>query len=124
MKEPNAFFDTEVNAAVGVFTGFMTADQFRYYFEELNLLRIQNESNKQINDGEQMKMFTKEVQNWLLEVWLPRAEVSGLEYLACVSPKDPLNKINMSSTYYRLKNSIEIKCFDSRKEANAWLMTK
>jgi hypothetical protein len=124
MKEPNAFFDIESNAAVGIFSGFMTSEQFKFFFEELNTIRIKNESNKLISDNEEMRILTKDVQNWLSEVWFPQARTSGLEYVACVAPRDPLSKINLESTNLKIQDGIEIRCFENQMEAKSWLMTK
>ena len=126
MKESGAFYDKETRAAVGIFTGFLTSDRFKSIADELHEIRRKNFSSKQMNDIEDMKVLTQDVQKWLNDVWFPKAKITGLKHFAFVVPKDIFGKMSMEAANKdsTVTNGIEIKYFDNQSEAKSWLKSK
>lgn len=126
MVESKAFYDIESGAAIGHFQGFLGTEKFKQIAEQLHDLRKKHSSSKQMNNIEQMKVLTPEVQKWLNEVWFPKAKITGLKYFAFVVPKDVFGKVSMENAN---KNSevtggIEIKYFTTESQAKEWLKSK
>ncbi|MCT4637279.1 MAG: hypothetical protein N4A72_06190 [Bacteroidales bacterium] len=126
MKESRAFYDQETHSAIGIFKGFLTSDKFKKIAEELHDIRKENDSCKQLNNIEDMKVLSQDVQTWLNDVWFPKAKTTGLKYFAFVVPKDIFGKVSMESANSdeQTTNGIEIKYFDNETDAKNWLKSK
>jgi hypothetical protein len=126
MKESGAFYDQETKAAIGMFKGFLTTDKFKSIAEELHEIRKKNNLSKQLNNIEDMKVLTQEVQTWLNDVWFPKAKTTGLKHFAFVVPKDIFGKVSMESANSdsSATQGIEIEYFDDENKAKAWLKSK
>ncbi len=126
MKESGAFYDQETKAAIGMFKGFLTTDKFKSIADELHEIRKKNNLSKQLNNIEDMKVLTQEVQTWLNDVWFPKAKINGLKHFAFVVPKDIFGKVSMESANADSSTTqgIEIEYFDDENKAKAWLKSK
>lgn len=126
MIESKAFFDSATGAAIGHFQGFLSTEKFKAIAEELHTLRKTYSSSKQLNNIENMKVLTPEVQQWLNEVWFPKAKQTGLKYFAFVVPKDVFGKVSMENANKTAKDTfgIEINYFQTEADAKAWLKSK
>jgi len=126
MSDSGAFYDKDVRAAIGVFKGFLTTDQFKGIANELHSIRKKNFSSKQLNDIQDMKVLTRDVQEWLDSTWFPEAVATGLKHFAFVVPKDIFGKLSMESANKNQNstNVIEIQYFDNMDKAKTWLKTK
>ncbi len=126
IMESRAFYDHETAAAIGVFKGFLTTDQFIKIAEELHDLREKNNSCKQLNNIEDMKVLTQDIQNWLNDVWFPKARKNGLKHFAFVIPKNVFGKMSMTNANKdeSVRTGIEIEYFDTEASAKAWLRSK
>jgi hypothetical protein len=126
MIESKAFYDSSCGAAIGHFQGYLNTDSFKRIAEELHGIRKNNSSSKQLNNIEQMKVLTPEIQKWLNDVWFPKAKLTGLKHFAFVIPKDVFGKVSMENAN---KNSavtagIQIQYFQSESDAKTWLKSK
>ena len=126
MDEKNFFFDKEINAAIGIFQGFLKAEDFKKSAEGIQKLRIDNKSNKQLNNIKDMKVLTSEIRDWLQDSWFPKASKTGLKYFAFVVPKDTVGHLSMNNANKKAESEydIEIKYFENHEEARQWLLTK
>ena len=126
MNESKAFYDKDCGAAIGHFAGFLNPDQFKAIAEELHVIRRNYSSKKQLNNIEQMRVLTADVQKWLNDVWFPKAKLGGLKYFAFVVPKDVFGKMSMENANKdnSVTSGIEIQYFQSETEAKAWLKSK
>jgi hypothetical protein len=117
----------EFLSALGInkatFTGFLNREQFALIATKAHEVRAKNSSDKQLANIEDMSTLTKEVQEWINEVWFPQAIKTGLRYLAFVVPKSTLAKMSMKAANQPAteKFPIEIKYFDSESQALEWL---
>lgn len=126
MTESRAFYDNANGVAIGHFNGFVTTDRFKQIAEELHDLRKKHNSAKQLNNIENMKVLTPEVQKWLNDVWFPKAKLTGLKYFAFVVPKDIFGKVSMENANKDTSKTggIELQYFQTEAAAFEWLKTK
>lgn len=126
MKESGVYFNTEIQAVVVTYSGFLTTEQFKEIAEELQKLRVKNHSTKQLSNIEEMGVLTPEIQNWLHDVWFPKAKSAGLKHLAFVVPKSVFGKWSMNAITKddRLVHGLDIQYFSSLEEARSWLKLK
>jgi len=126
MTESKAFYDATCKTAIGHFVGFIKPEEFKKIAEELHELRRKNFSCKQLNNIEEMKVLTADIQKWLNDVWFPKAKQTGLKYFAFVVPKDVFGKMSMENANKNTTNEfgIDIQYFQSEASAKAWLNTK
>ncbi|MBI9067848.1 MAG: hypothetical protein JEZ09_11190 [Salinivirgaceae bacterium] len=126
MKESGAYYDSDTKAAIGLFRGFVTSDKFKEIANELHEIRKKNYSSKQLNNISDMKVLTQDVQQWLNNVWFPKAKITGLKTFAFVIPKDVFGKMSMESanSNSQITQGIEIQYFDDETKAKTWLNSK
>jgi hypothetical protein len=124
--DSKAFYDKTNGIATGYFNGFITSDKFKHIADELHDLRKNNKSVKQLNNIENMKVLTPEVQKWLNDIWFPKAKKTGLKYFAFVIPKDIFGKASMENANKndKVTEGIEIQYFPTETDAISWLNTK
>ena len=125
MNTSGAVYDKATNCALLSFRGFLSTQEFIGIAEQGHTLRLQYNSNKQLNDIEDMAVLTKDIQQYLKETWFPKAVKTGLKYFAFVIPKNALGMMSMKGANTEAdKTGIDIKYFDSLSEAKKWLISK
>jgi hypothetical protein len=126
MSKADSYYDSDVKAAIGVFKGFLSTDEFKKVAENLQKLRKENSSKRQLNNIEDMKVLTKDVREWLQSIWFPEALKTGLKYFAFVVPGDNVGKLSMKEANKNAQANpdIEIEYFSNEAEAKEWLKSK
>ncbi len=126
MVNKTSYYDADIKAAIGIFKGFVNSDEFKRIAEDLHQVRIDNRSNKQLNNIEDMKVLTVDIREWLKDVWFPRAIETGLKYFAFVVPKDLVGSLSMKDANEEAQfiPDMEIKYFDNETSAREWLKSK
>jgi hypothetical protein len=126
MIKTDSYYDSDVQAAIGVFKGFLSTDEFKDVAKNLQKLRKENSSKKQLNNIEDMKVLSKEVREWLQGVWFPEALKTGLKYFAFVVPGDNVGKLSMKEANKEAQANpdIEIEYFNNEADAKAWLKSR
>ncbi|NOQ25450.1 MAG: hypothetical protein GQ564_08810 [Bacteroidales bacterium] len=126
MNETKTFFSSELNAVVLELNGFLKTEQFIEFALESNDLRKKHSVYKQLNNIQNMKVLTKDIQNWLEDVWFPEAKISGLKYFAFVVPNDTFGKSSMDTVNSEAtaKYGINIEYFTDKEVAKQWLVSQ
>ncbi|MCT4637281.1 MAG: hypothetical protein N4A72_06200 [Bacteroidales bacterium] len=126
MKDSNVFYDEETEAVIGVFRGFLNSEKFKKIGEDLHLALKEHKACKQLNNIENMKVLTQDVQHWVNNTWFAQATKNGLKYLAFVVPKDIFGKVSMQSANadWTGSNGVEIEYFNNIEVAKEWLRSK
>jgi len=126
MKETNTYFSNELNAVVWEINGFLNTEKFKESALEAHDLRKKHSVKKQLNNIENMKVLTKDIQIWIDEVWFPQAKSEGLKYLAFVVPNDTFGKISMETVNAdaQVKFGINIEYFTNEELAQQWLVSQ
>ena len=126
MKETKTYFSNELKAVVWEINGFLTTEKFKEVGSETHDLRRKHSVKKQLNNIQNMKVLTQDIQHWIEEVWFPTAKTSGLKHFAFVVPNDTFGKVSMDSVNAEAKEKygIDIEYFTSEERAKQWLISK
>lgn len=122
----SVIYDIETNAVFGTFIGFLSPDEFKTIGnQQLDIIETKR-LKKALNDVKRMKVLKPEVQEWVNNIWFPRAQKLGLKYFAFVVPDDIFGKISMEGANKNAVNSfgIEIQYFNNLDIAKNWLVSK
>lgn len=110
-------------AAMASFKGFLEFAEHKVLGNEVLDMAIKNGYCKMIIDTSELKVIRQETQKWIESDWFPRANQSGIRYMAFVIPSDALGK--MSTTKVNEKSgNIEIQHVDSIEKAKKWIIDK
>lgn len=126
MNETKTYFSSELNSVVWDVDGFQKTEKFIETALETMDLRKKHFVNKQLNNIQNMKVLTKDIQVWIEEVWFPKAKISGLKHLAFVVPKDTFGKASMDIVNVDAisKYGINIEYFTNEEQAKQWLVSQ
>jgi len=118
----NIYFDEALNAVVMEWNGYATSKQFKEGTELMLNTLIKNNCSKVLADIKDMKIIATEDQQWLTDVFLPRATRFGFKAIAIIRPAAYFNKVAVESISYKVdKEKLTISFFDNVEEAEAWL---
>jgi hypothetical protein len=119
-------YNIETNAVFGTFIGFLSPDEFMAIGnQQLEMLETKR-LNKVLNDVKRMKVLKPEMQEWVNNIWFPKAQKLGLKYFAFVVPDDIFGKLSMEGANKNAINAldIEIQYFNNYDSAKNWLVSK
>jgi len=117
-----AKIDSSCKAATASFVGFLELDEHKKLGDAVLDLAINNKYNKMIIDTSELKVIRQETQKWIETDWFPRANKSGIKYMAFIVSTDVLGKMSTTKVNEKAGN-IEIQHIDSMDKAKAWLNT-
>ena len=123
MKNTSAHYDSVLNAVIWEITGFVSLEDFKAAGKMTHTLRKKHNTDKQVNNILDMKVLSKEIQNWIDGIYFPEAKESGLKHFAFIVPKNTFGKLSMekvNSDASKLYN-MEIEYFNDESEASKWL---
>jgi hypothetical protein len=121
-KAYSIYFNPDINAVVMKWAGYSTSQEFKEGTElMLNTLIKHNVSNV-LADIKDMILIGMEDQEWINEVFLPRATEFGFKVLAIVKPDHYFNQIAVETISYKVdQNKLTIQFFDNPDTAVEWL---
>jgi hypothetical protein len=119
----SAKVDIACKATTASFKGFLEFEDHKKLGNAVLDLAIKNGYSKMIIDTSELKVIRQDTQKWIETDWFPRANSSGIKYMAFIVPTDVLGK--MSTTRVNEKSgNIEIQHVDSMAKAKTWLISK
>lgn len=122
IKTYNIYFDKSINSVVMEWHGYATSRQFKEGTELMLNTLIQSNSSKVLADIKDMTLIGMEDQQWINEVFLPRATKFGFKAIAIIKPGSYFNKIAVETISYKVdKEKLTINFFDNINEAKEWL---
>lgn len=126
MEKSSVHYDKEISAVVVSYSGFLTTEKFKEIAGEVQKLRLENHSTRQLSNIEEMGVLTREIQEWLHDSWLPNSRLSGLKHLAFVVPKSVFGKASMNALTKdeSLMYGINTQYFPTLEEAREWLKSR
>lgn len=124
MKGTKTYFSSELNAVVWEIHGFINIEKFIESGLESHELLKKYSAKKQLNNIQNMKALSKDIQVWIEEVWFPEAKNSGLKHFAFLVPKDVFSKASIASVNADAKEiyGINIEYFTDEEVAKQWLV--
>lgn len=121
-KVYSIFFDESIDAVVMKWTGYATSQDFKEGTELMLNTLIKNNTFKVLADVKDMTIIAREDQEWLNNVFLPRAIEFGFKVIAIIKPEPYFNKVAMESISQRInKHRLSLQFFDNLEDARDWL---
>ena len=122
IKTYNIYFDKDINAVVMKWQGYATSNQFKEGTELMLNTLINYNGSKVLADIKEMTLIGMEDQQWINDVFLPRATRFGFKAIAIIKPRSYFNKIAVETISYKVdKEKLTINFFDDVEEAKDWL---
>jgi predicted translin family RNA/ssDNA-binding protein len=124
MDKCSVYLDKDANAPIGYFKGYVPFQTFMQMADEIHRIRVENNSNKQLNNCEEMMVLSEDIQKWLNTFWLPRAINTGLRFMAIVLPRDAYGRLSVEkakANLLSLNGSVQVRYFRKEEEARQWI---
>lgn len=94
------------------------------YYEQVLALLLNTSTYLILSDHGQRSPLPQEVQNWLATNWIPRAiHLAQVRHCAIVEGADPLHRLSAQSVISAAPEEFIFQRFDTRLEAERWLLT-
>ena len=123
IKTYNIYFDENINSVVMEWHGYATSRQFKDGTELMLNTLIKHGASKVLADIRDMTLIGMEDQQWINEVFLPRATKFGFKAIAIIKPRNYFNKIAVETISYKVdKENLTINFFDNIEDARTWLL--
>lgn len=118
----NIHFDERIDAVVMKWKGYATSQDFKEGTELMLNMLIKNNTFKVLADVRDMVLIAREDQEWLINVFLPRAMEFGFKVIAIVQPGQYFNKVAIESIAQKIdKRRLSLQLFDNPENAVEWL---
>ena len=125
MKEPfvDIYLDKSNNLIVAKWIGFLKPDEVRKGCSFMTKYIKENLLHGHLSDHRQLKVLSKEVQDYLTMQWFPEVEKIGLRKVGAVVAEDvfaaaTVNKVNKEGQM----GNLQINMFNSESECVKWLL--
>jgi hypothetical protein len=121
-KAYDIYFNSDIDAVVMKWAGYSTSQEFKEGTELMLNTLIKHNVAKVLADIKDMILIGMEDQEWINEVFLPRATEFGFKVLAIVKPDHYFNQIAVETISYKVdQNKLTIQFFDNPDNAEEWL---
>ncbi len=122
IKTYSIYFDNDIDAVVMEWHGYATSRQFKEGTELMLNTLIKHNGSKVLADIRDMTLIGMEDQQWINDVFLPRATKFGFKAIAIIKPRSYFNKIAVETISYKVdKEKLTINFFDDIDEAKEWI---
>ena len=122
IKTYNIYFDSDTGSVIMEWHGYATSRQFKEGTELMLNTLIKYNGSKVLADIRDMTLIGMEDQQWINEVFLPRATKFGFKAIAIIKPRSYFNKVAVETISYKVdKEKLTINFFDNIEEARSWL---
>jgi len=125
MKEPfvDIYLDKSNNLIVAKWIGFLKPEEVRKGCAFMTTYIKDNLLKGHLSDHRQLKVLSKEVQDYLTMQWFPEVEKIGLRKVGAVVAEDvfaaaTVNKVNKEGQM----GNLQINMFNSESECVKWLL--
>lgn len=125
MKEPfvDIYLDKNSNVIVAQWIGFLKPEDVRKGCSFMTRYIKDNLLKSHLSDHRQLKVLSKEVQDYLTREWFPEVEKLGLKKVGAVVADDvfaaaTVNKVNKEASV----GNLQINMFNSEPECMKWLL--
>lgn len=119
----NVYADDQKGLLFADWHGTIDADNIRTGFEFIsNNLPFQNYRGL-LNNNERLTAKYLGAINWLVTIWFPLLNKSGINNIAWVYSQERYTRIS-SEVLLRLCNTIKVETFNNIEEAEIWILNK
>ena len=126
MNNTTTIYNSDLDIVIWTISGFVNLNDFKEAANNTHQLRKKHNASKQINDINNMKVLSNEIQEFIDKSYFPDAKNSGLKYFAFVVPENTFGKLSMENVNKGAseKYNMDIKYFNSQEKAIEWLNAK
>ena len=126
MNNTTTIYNSDLDIVIWTISGFVNLNDFKEAANNTHQLRKKHNTSKQINDINNMKVLSNEIQEFIDKSYFPDAKNSGLKYFAFVVPENTFGKLSMENVNKGAseKYNMDIKYFNSQEKAIEWLNAK
>jgi len=126
MNNTTTIYNSDLDIVIWTISGFVNLNDFKEAANNTHQLRKKHNTSKQINDINNMKVLSNEIQEFIDKSYFPNAKSSGLKYFAFVVPENTFGKLSMENVNKGAseKYNMDIKYFNSQEKAIEWLNAK
>lgn len=118
------FFDTENRIIHAKWTGFLRIDDTKRACRLLIDFTKQNRITLHLSEQTELKVLSKEVQDYLVNVFFPEMEQAGLRKLAVQLSEDIFAQATVTNVNTKSSSGkLQINSFGSAQKAHAWLQS-
>jgi hypothetical protein len=105
--------------------GFIHVNEAQNVLDKALELYYQKGKGKWLADTGQLTAFSKQIEIWIQENWLPRATAAGVKSMAFVRPTSVLARMAISSLMSKIpQTELQTAYFDSQAKAREWLRSR
>jgi hypothetical protein len=104
-----------------VWKRYATSTQLRFIHEHLLHMLERNRVGKILRDDTDLPMIHAEDQRWIVENWMPRAQLAGLMSMATKKPNAYFGQLAVESVHSVAPAGLTIRSFADMGQAREWL---
>jgi hypothetical protein len=117
-------WDPQVGCVTMEWHGYATTEAFREANARVLAAIRERGAGRVLADVRDFKLIHAEDQDWLIDVWIPRAVAAGMRVCAMVMPRFYFNRVAVESVTQRLDpKALRVQFFEDREAARRWLET-
>jgi hypothetical protein len=118
-------YDQQASCVVMVLKGYATTPVFRETNERVLACLKDKNASRVLGDIKDFILISAADQDWLNEVWIPRAIGIGLRRVALVLPTYYFNRVAVDTVTSRTDpNRLTVAYFDNAEDARFWLTSE
>ena len=115
-------FDASIQAVSLLWKGYAEGEDFRAGFDRGVELLKQKQASRWLADCRLQGPITLADQQWMNQVWHPRAAAAGMRWVALVSPTSSVARLSNRYIVTRVNSTdLVFNHFDDMESARAWL---
>src|SRR4051794_18891434 len=90
-------WDEASKAVMLVWKEFASLEKYQLVLNKVLELLEQKKGYKFLTDSRNMMAFNKEVEEWIMQDWVPRAKAANLKVIAYIVPKSAIARVSLKS---------------------------
>lgn len=115
------FYDATDKIIIARWIGFLKIDDLKVGCGELTSFIKKNNVKKHLSDHSQLKVLSKDVQEYLGKHWFPEVERSGLRKIAALVSEDVFAQATVNTVNKASVGKLQINTYPSEKQCLNWL---
>lgn len=116
------YFDEADKILYAKWIGFLKPDQVRRGCSAMTDFIKKNQTKVHLSDHRNLRVLTKDVQDYLTQEWFPEVERAGLRKVAALVSEDIFAKATVESVNHTARvGLLTIRTFDSHHQCLEWL---
>ena len=116
------YLDEDDGILYAKWSGFLKPDQVRTGCEAMTMYISENKTKNHLSDHTDLKVLSKEVQDYLTKEWFPEVEQIGLEKVAALVSQNAFAKATVDKVNHEARvGKMKIFTFGKKEDCIDWL---